>query len=1476
MPRPATGRRPDSLFDGRYRYDHIYPRGRSGETLRAYDTQAGDAPVVIKRPALQDAPPIRAGQEVNILTEKRALEALSGHPVLTELRHHGTFRVGGQQHQYIVMDMAQGETVEAMVLDCAARGERLPPLEMLNILDGLLDLLQAAHDRRIVYNDVDAKHLFWDRERYRLKMIDWGNAVFLDADSHTAQHVTRAADILQTGELIYFILSGGQRFEHGRENPADDLTAPENADHELSAALPRLQMIVNRAAHPDSAARYPDVAALRHDLAEVRRPIQKGRDLLIERARARLAASSSQSQFEELRSMIVEALRVDPGYPAGRQLLAEVDLRLKQLAMQADLDAVRIYIESASLGRALKLLDDLMARLGEAELPLLHFLRDCCEQLETMNPPLIPAALSPALTALFRDDAQGAARVLLTTPDARAAGRLQQMLIAERLARRMPGIVLLRPHLVRLEEALAATRNDRLLSAVRSLISQLDERVPPGITPLTRVYQRIADILVGLEPDLQAIASGAAAEDHPGAVAGRARDAADMIVELLEVVSQNVLSDSSRAGNALWRAAAIDPANPAFDALNERLAAVHADLDAQRGFVPALDGGDIAAYLARAQAALAPYAADVRDPRFQDVVNGIETAIKAWAGALDSIVLGGRKPAVDACRAAAEAIRPLNRATALWFEEFARKVDEAQRVEQFSPNSLVGKALAEGWEQWDRGRSAESMQAGKRAADAAQTEAEKLSARRLIALGEALDKWLDKEGPTSVAQTEAAERRVAALFLPEEDSIRARFAAQMPNLSIYLKAMSRGVVEPLRDASAAGVRVLFFTFVLKGMAAVQREQFEEANTWKEAAAKSLPNARTHPAFQLLENAIVRRQLILDAVRILNNTRSVTGLAEARAAVRAPLAAAQLDHADQAMRAIEDALRRWPDGDFRAARALLDTAVERIELQQVALGKDLTPFKTWLQDLADSAEICAQARRGVDQAALLPADTPDPAVAEALQKLVDVTRRDLGDAYTAQLRQWRDTYAAIRDVYTDAQLTRDDKLRLLEGHFASLFIDRQPAYPIFRHWREMVRLTPDPEAETAGAALVSSPGGGGVAEAGSVQGAAPALAEDDIPLLMREAASDGEAAPERRRRRPAGLLSGAPKNAPRLRGALIAALLVIVLVGAGAILFAAVGGAADSAKTLTANLAAVASQTEPPTSTPLPASRTPTVAPTATPTETPIPPTNTPIPPTDTPEQSVPTPTPIPTGQLVDPSTLRSPAAPTEIPTLSAGGAPGTPVAANPGVPLPTLIPDATEGEYDVLAALDRLPAERQTWDKAWFRGSAGSWQLGNATVRPGRAPLVRIGPEVLTPLFGADAARLVKQLDVEFELVEYADALLPFGQVFFGAGFETLQGQRAAVEMRLVQPKVMDVGINSGRFQKRTQIAFTEDTKLVITVERGANGPDDRALSLYLNGQLLGASNPVFARDVPLTIYLYTSTGGVLVDVKSLTIRLDE
>ncbi|MDW8300685.1 MAG: hypothetical protein RML95_15240 [Anaerolineae bacterium] len=1432
MPRPVTGRRPDSLFDNRYRYDHIYPRGRSGETLRAYDTLNGDRPCVIKRPALQDAPPIRAGQELSILNEKRALEQLRGHPVLCELLHSGTFRIGGQQHQYIVIEMASGETLEALTLALAAQGARLPDLELLTILEGVLDLLQAAHDKRIVYNDVDAKHIFWDREAYQLKMIDWGNAVFLDSDSHT--HVTRHTDIAQVGQLLYFLLSGGRRLDLNRPEAVNDL--PESV-------APRLKAIISRAISADPAARYADIAELRRDLAELRRPLHKAREALVERVRTRLPHVNSQSQLAELRAWLAEARSGDPGYPPARELEAEVERRLNKLQLQADLDAVRIYLESANFARAADLLDDLLARSSEELQPTLRFLLDACELLGRHTPPLLPEGFSGALEALLRDDPHGAARTLLTTPEPRDAGRQLQLLLAERLCAHLPAVVLVRPHLARLEEVLSGTVYADQLSAVRRIIARMEETPPDGIQNLLRHYQRIADLLAALEDDLRNVPS--AREPLQ-----RALQAAEALIDLIEVAAQNALSDPSRAGNALWHAQAIDPTSDAYAALNALLNSFHAELDSLRAYTPPSDGADITDFLGRATQRLAPYAAEIADPRFQALLRDIETATKAWLRVADAIALGGKRPAVEQCKAAAAAIRSLNQRVAHWFEEYARRLDEAPRVELLSPNTPFGRALAEGWESWDRGRTADALLSGKRAADYALTESEKLAARRLIGLSEALETWLEREGANSTPQTEAALRRVNALFLPEEETLRQTFAAQMPTMQTYLKAMVKGVVEPLRDSSAAAVRVLFFDYVLRGILALQREQFDDANLWKEAASKTLSAARHHPAFQALETAIARRQLILEAVRALNAVNNVSAIAEARQAARAPLAATQLENADLAIRALDDALRRWHDGDFRAARQQLDLALERAVGAEIALGKSLSGFKDWLQLLADSAEYLAQQRRLIEQEALAPAETPKPEIAEAHQKLVDITRRDLGEPYTAQLRQWRDTYLALCDIYTDPDLSKAEKLRLFESHFASLFIDRQPALPILRHWRTLVARMPDPEPELPRYQPTS----------GDAEPMAPDLAMlDSAPAPRRMPRPEPISAPPQ-------VVPLERRSEPSARRDTLLLLLVgafgVVAIIAGLLLLfgnrdddllptpsatpAGLVAPLAQAPTITPTVP----QTLPP---PTPTVPTPTLTPSATP----------------TPQSVVPTPTPLPTGELLSPATLLAALTPTAIPTLSAGASPEP---TNPAIVLPTLPPDAMSGEYDVLAALLSLDERRRTWNTEWFSHQEGAWILGNPLRSGTRPPLIRFGPELLTPLFGAEAARYVRRMEVELELVSYEPRLLPIGQVAFGAGMESLQGQRAAVEARLIQEQIANFGINlNGNFLQKTQLP-AKPLILRAAIARGA----DRTLSLFLDGQLLGQSNAAYAPETPISLYLYTASGGMIVKVNAFRVWLQK
>jgi Protein kinase domain len=1469
--RPAAGRRPDSLFDNRYRYDYIFPRGRSGETLRAYDTLNDDQPVVIKRPALQDAPPMRAGQERSILTEQRALEKLSGHPVLTELRHVGTFRVGGQTHHYIAVDMAQGVTVESLVLELAEGGERLTELEMLVIVEDLLDLLQVAHERKIVYNDVDAKHLFWDRGRYQLKVIDWGNAIFLDADN-APPHASRAADILQTGQLLYFIVSGGHRLEAGHPDPAADLG--ENVS-------PRLKAIINKAAHPEPNQRYADVASLRQDLAELRRPLEKARDGLLERVRSRLSSANSQDQLEQLRGTLDEALTVAPGYPPAVALMAEIETRLKQLASQADLDAVRIYMMSGNMGRASAVLDEIAARMGDTEQPLLNFLLDACAQLQlglqqqSLQLPL-PAGLGPALDALLQNDAQAAARLLLTTSETRQASRLQQYLLAERLTLHIPGVVLLRPHLLRLEDQLTRLSGPQIssqLALVQRLTATLDEPVAPGIQPLLRVYQAVSDTLSDLAKDLKAAVGESPDSAYSSAI--RAQRAADDIVDLLDVVMNNVLADPSRAGNALRHAAAIDPVNPAFDALGDGLNTFHAGLDRLRAFTPSGDGADIADFLIEARARLEPYAADISDPQFQALVEGIETARAEWARVTDYIALGGRRPAESACKKAAESLRPLNQPTAHWFDEYVRRIEEAPRVEFLSPNVTLGRALSEGWDSWDRGRGGEAQSCGEKALSVAATDSERRAAHRLVDLSEALASWLSNDGPSNPQRTEQTEQRVNSLLLPEEEAIRRTFAEQMPNMQIYLKAMVKGVVEPMRESSSAAVRALFFDYLLHGILALHREELDEANFWKEAAAKALNQARLHPAFQALETTITRRLLVLEAVRTLNNVKHTADLAEARQAVRAPLASAQLEAAEQAMRAVDDALRRWPDGEFRAARQLLDSAIERIGIAETGIGKDLTPFKTWLQDLAASAEFLQQAKRTIEQAALVPADEPDPAVADAHLKLVDITRRDLGEAYVAQLRQWRDTYNGFHDVYVDEKLSKDEKLHLMDSHFASLFIDRMPALPLYRHWQSVIHLLPDqkPEYVPMAAPAVNvdrsyAPHYDDVVdldEAGDLPAEDIGLDANEIGRTGSKVASTPASADAAPARPPAN-----PVNTMLIVGG---AILVVIAIGVGAFLFGRqppnirvtlAGGTSNAVGAGTTQLVAT-NTLEPPTA-------TPPLTDTALPTVTPIPPTAT-VPPTIT--RLVPTPTAPSATPTPGPSPTKAPTvAPSATsPGLASGGTPFSGVPTKSDITLPTLAPDAAGGDYDILKALESLPTEKIPWNKDWFGPGGSGWQLGTSVVKANGGPvIVRLGPDVLTPLFGADAASHLTRIDANLELVSYNPSLLPTGQVSFGIGLESLSGQRASVQAMLVRTNVLDLGMNqNGTFVRKTQLPVGSTVKLAVTVRRNS----DNTLTLLVDGQVVGQSKASFAPNTPVTIYMFTSASGVVVNVTSLIVHLD-
>ena len=1419
-----TGRRTESLFDNRYRYDHIYPRGRSGETLRAYDTQNGDRPVVVKRPAPQDAPPMRAGQEVSIRNERHALERLSGHPVLVELCGSGTFRAGGHTHEYIVLELAEGVVVEEEVLELAKEDRQLPELESLVIVDSLLDLLAYAHDRNVIYNDVDAKHLFWDRENYRLKVIDWGNAVFAD-EPGAVPTATRASDIYQCGELLYFIFTGGMRLS--TESPDGGETFFVNFGPYAERIPARLQAIVTRAVHPDPQRRFASITELRQALAEYRQPLERVRDEIIGRVRKRVRPTASQQELEQLATELQDALVMDPGYPEARALAQEIELFRRQLMIQADLDAIRIYLESGNWPRALSLLDDLLPEADPGSASLIRFLISAvaiCEDLR-INPP--PEGFIAALDPLFAGDSAQAGYTLLTTPESRPIARDAQWLIAEQLSA-ITGVMLLRPHLVRLKTDMQSARGaDRPLNALRAAAAQLENPPGSGVSGLRMIYEDVERSLEHLASELERSPISRNADDQEAALASveRARQAAIAIAEQLGEVAQTAVSDPRRAGDLLRSAAAIDPLSPHFDTVNHYLDEVHQALNALAQFKPRPDGSNLAEWFRDVRDFLEPYLADLPDPRLQAIAAAVERAAEGWATAISYVALGRRQPTIEVLQATADEIRPVNEHLAAWLGTLANRIPDTTFVEKFSANSPLADALVRGWQAWDRGDGATAARMAEQASAAAETEGERLAADRLRRLGTLLHDWLHG-GAEDLTFTTRAEQEALSLLLGEEERERSTFAEQMPTPTLYLRTMGRGIVAYLHQSSSAGWRALYLHFVLRGMRALLENKLEDAEFFRSAALKTYEDAPTHAAYQTLDRALTGRRLVETAEATLNAISGPADLDRARRALNAPLAAELLSGAEQSVQMAMQAVRDWSDGDFYAARQALDVALDDIQRARATGNLHVESYVEWLTRLRDTANRLQALKLEIEQAAARAADEPDPALVDVHRQIIDLTLSTLGPDYAHQVRQWQEMLQSVLETYTATRLTRREKLAAFNRHFSSLFISKHPAYPLFRHWESVVeQLPPDePEkpAEPARPSRIPPP--------------QPIITDDgeELTFLLDKADEEPEPVEE-----PVTARGDLPWNWI-IGGALI---ILIALVGVAIVR----SMQSREARGQDANPSGSGNPTRPPVTQPAPEESAAEAA-LAVPDDEAMP----------TPEAPVPTATEPPATATPEPLPTEPPVTPTLFVTSTLAPA----IAAAADGPLSDPAPN-----NDVLRALDETGAE-QEWEAGSFSaGDGGVWQL--ETGGPANSATITLDPPLLSELFGAGTANVLTSARVVVELAAYDEGELAAGDVRIGLGALNASQQSAIGTVQFESANSAALGIaQNGSFRPRAE-APLDSAEIELSVQRvNAN-----TLGFYVNGELLGDSVVVFPEGQPITLVLTASGRGTVFNVRAFEVE---
>ncbi|MBL8131786.1 MAG: hypothetical protein JNL42_08000 [Anaerolineae bacterium] len=1442
----------EGFFDNRYRYDYIYPRGRSGETLRAVDTQDSDRPVVIKRPAPQDAPPIRAGQEVSILNERKALSRLAGHPVVTALLGGGQFMVGGMAHQYIVMERAEGLIVADLVTEVSQRGERLPELEMLIIVDALLDLLYNAHQHDIVYNDVDAKHLFWDRDRYRLKIIDWGNAVFLEGDEVTAQGVSRQTDVYQVGELLYAILTGGGRAEVPRD-AAEGFRV--DFGHDAQRVSDRLAAIISRALHPNPRLRTGSIAELRRELSEIRVPLERERSAVVARASERLRRELSKEELIGLQKAIEPAMAMDPGYPPARQVMQEILNRQQDLEVAADLDAARIYLESGAWARAIPILEELRPRARGDLAALIGLLTDWARLITDAALPAA-AAVYDSIPLLFEGRQAEAAHLLLTEIPADANAHALNLLLAERISAHTPEILLLRPNLFRLEMALAHLDQDGvavgeaqafLSDIYRDLDALAKESGGSSLILLRDGYRALVDQMTALNKFLGTVRTQHQLSNRrlPLSSLDRAVNATMALADNMHIVGKQATGSPRDALNALEHSRAVDPTNRAWDGVRRLLDQLYDLLQSYQTYVPAADGSDLAAWLVEAQHDLSPFLNRLFDEMLVGMTLGLKLAAAAWEQYAEAAIRGSRADALTALAQAVDAISTVSPALAGWLNQLRSVVNNASYIERHALFGGLGRALADGWEQFDRGRLANAEQLGGQALEISRTDVDRDAARRLRDLTSIMREWVERGGVADKVRTQATLMQVEMLYTAEEIAARDAFTAQMPGKDTYLKAMHKGLVEPLARRGTAGARIFFANLALMGALDAHDDDLDDADFWRQAAAAILVGAGGHPFVTALESFIQRRRDLRAAADLLNSingSHALPTLERSRAALEENSQARLLAPAAYSLREITASLRDWSDGEFRAAGNKLENALRAVDEVESTAGVTLTAFRAWLMDLISGTADLHNSARRLTQIAERRDPEPQPAVLQIHRDQVATTERLVGAAYAGTLRLWLETYEKFLAAYYDAS-RRSVRLSHFNDLFRAMFIDRHPAYPLYRHWYDLIEQSsefPAPPTQEPVPAITDS--------------------EDDAAepkAYLRVDSADDADAPENDSRRRGG---GFPV------GLIVVVLIVLLGAAGGAALIASRGGEEVTPGSSPSTDSASAAVAENPTADP-----SPTDSPTLPPT-TPAPTVAATLP-----DAATLPPVVLPTLALPTQPPTETPVLPTNTPTLTITPSPTfTPSLTLPPTetPPPTPPPGGVRGDQDLFTLLDSMSAP--FWDSENFVRAleSSAYRLGSGSAAPGEDIAIAVPPEVLEVRYGASPAQRIIRLVAELELVTYNPPLVLDQGVYFGmllSSPEDLAGG-VGVQISLAQQGVFNIG------QRR-------DGTSEVNIQRSVGAPIARIrlerdltsglLAAYVNDEQIGTPIRLSSPDVPLMPVLYVRRGGVIIHVNrwQMTLR---
>jgi len=158
---PPTGL---TVLDDRYELKDVIGRGGHGVVYRAIDRDSG-TDVAIK--FLHDSIAIDPQYNIRMLREAQVMAALSG---TSAIRVFG-LNTTPDGALYLVMELLNGRDFDTYLADVEDSGRRLSVYRLFELLDPIVDTLEAAHVRGIVHRDLKPGNIF---------VLDSGGARLLD------------------------------------------------------------------------------------------------------------------------------------------------------------------------------------------------------------------------------------------------------------------------------------------------------------------------------------------------------------------------------------------------------------------------------------------------------------------------------------------------------------------------------------------------------------------------------------------------------------------------------------------------------------------------------------------------------------------------------------------------------------------------------------------------------------------------------------------------------------------------------------------------------------------------------------------------------------------------------------------------------------------------------------------------------------------------------------------------------------------------------------------------------------------------------------------------------------------------------------------------------------------------------------------------------------------------------------------------